>query len=84
MKIEVGMSHTVRVNSAIYYHIESGVMSFLPVQNDNNFQRGDFIYLYEKDGTYGTPGIKFRVVYIYSGHGVEKDHVILGLERYEE
>ncbi len=84
MKIEVGMSYPVRVPSSMYHHIESGIMTFVPIKNDNNFQRGEFIYLYDKDCPPGTTALKFKITYIYSGHGMEKDHVILGLERYEE
>lgn len=83
------MTHEIKILESYADAIVEGRKTFEVRLNDRGYNCGDYVHFVEVLYN-GIPiphplkDMKFRITYVHSGLGLEKDYVVFGIERVEE
>ena len=82
------MTHSIKILEPYATAIVEGRKTFEVRYNDRGYNCGDFVrFKVLVDGIempHPLRDMKFRITYVHSGLGLEKDYVVFGIERVEE
>ena len=83
------MTHNIKIRESFAEAVMSGEKTFEIRKNDRGYQKGDLIQFSVVDDVdiYVDSELtkhKYRITYVLSGWGLEKDYVALGIRREEE
>lgn len=78
-------THVIKITDDNWENIELGRKRFEVRFNDRNYQLGDKIKFMDEDGvlerwTGGHKEAVFKIIFVQSGYGLEKDFVVLGIK----
>ena len=78
------MLHQLKIKRCYYQHIVEGKKKFEVRFNDRDYQVGDeitFDVISKPSELIFHPGDFYKIVYVHVGLGMEKDFVVLGIEK---
>ena len=74
------MKHSLKIEVIHLANILLGRKKFEVRYNDRGYQLGDTIKFESIDGCTNYGG-EYEIIYVHSGYGLEKDFVVLGIEK---
>ncbi len=72
------MIHTLRIDSHCIESLICGGKRSVILENNNDYQKGDFLRL--SDSAPLTDKFSFKITHVYSGPGIKENYVVLSLE----